>query len=130
MEWKNRLTLSLYVTLIKIGLVELFFLLNFSMFSYSNLEFNTILTYLTFGAIYFLLYYGSTYLNRWAKEFKYKRVSFLIIATSIFFIKMLIFELLGFISVNVDLSTIGSLLFVEVISEFTFIYSIIQPKLI
>lgn len=121
---KERISISIFSGLLKIGLIEALFALNFSNFSYHKVIENPYLSYLIIIPATILFYFIISFLNNKVNKVKNKRVTFIIFALVIQTISISITTFCGFGDKLRDISTIMSLFCSEILTDFIFGYSL------
>ena len=130
MRIKKRLSLSIFVTIIKIGLIELFFALNFSNFSYHKVVINPWISYPVVLVSTTIFFWLLTYFENVVKNIRRPRVVFLQFALIVQVISMSITLFCGFSEKIKDIATIFSLILAEIIADFVFGYSLYYSSMI
>lgn len=121
---KERISVSTLVGLLKIGLIEALYALNFSNFSYHKVILNPYFSYLIIIPATIIFYFALTFFEKKVKEIKNKRVFIVIFALVIQVISISITTFCGFGDKLKDISTIMSLFCSEILTDFIFGYSL------
>ena len=116
---KERISVSTLAGLLKIGLIEALYALNFSNFSYHKVILNPYFSYLIIIPATIIFYFALTFFEKKVKEIKNKRVFIVIFALVI-----QVISISGFGDKLKDISTIMSLFCSEILTDFIFGYSL------
>lgn len=124
MKITARLQLAGFPTVLKIGIAEILYALNFSNFSYARISDAVWLSYPLAVVSVFLFYFLATYLQKPLQNARFERPLFTVAAAVIFTFSVALSVLTGHLDTMRDLSTLMSLFTAEITADFAFGYSL------